>query len=120
MGQVWGGMRIYSEDKTDEIFSALHAFVPGNNDDTKAAIILTHNFNADGSEIFLIFYYYEGPEPPTTGAFAKFLEIEPTIDQTATRSYADMVSLARGLPSTNFNKSDFSNFLVAEDEWSSS
>lgn len=89
--EVWGGMRIYGGDKADEIFSALHDFTPSNADDPKAAIILTDNITLEGLRLFIIYYFYEGPEPPTEGAFAKFLEISSTTDGTKTRSYADLV-----------------------------
>lgn len=92
MGEVWGGIRIYSADKADEIYDALHKFVPGNAEDPKAAIILTDVIAAGGLKTFLIFYFYQGPEPPTEGAFAEFLNIESTISLTNTRSYADLVS----------------------------
>lgn len=104
-------MRIYDADKADEIYSALHDFVPGNNEDTKAAIILTDIIAAGGLKLFLIFYYYEEPEPPTTGPFAKFLEIDSTISLTSTRSYADLVSFTQILLRFNFCWSIFSNFV---------
>lgn len=88
---IWGGMRIYDGSKAGEIFSALHDFVPDNAHDEKAAIILTDNLVVGGLELFIIFYYYEAPEPPTEGAFAKFLEIDSTTDLTKTRTYADLV-----------------------------
>ena len=95
MGQVWGGIRIYDGNKADEIYAALHKFVPGNADDSKAAIILTDVTAVGGLKTFLIFYFYQGPSPPTEGAFAEFLRIGSTISLTKTRSYADLV----GIPS---------------------
>lgn len=92
IGQVWGGMRLYGGEKADEIHAALHNFVPGNADDTKAAIILTDITAVAGLNIFLIFYFYGEPEPPTTGPFADFLSIDATLDLTESRSYADLVS----------------------------
>lgn len=92
IGKVWGGMRIYDGGKSDEIYSALHNFVPGNADDEKAAIILTDITAIGSAKIFLIFYFYDGPEPPTTGAFAQFLNIDATLDITSTQSYSELVS----------------------------
>jgi hypothetical protein len=89
--EVWGGIRIYGGDKAEEIFSALHEFTPTNADDEKAAIILADNVTVGGLRLFIIFYYYEGPEPPTEGAFADFLKIQAATDATKTRSYADLV-----------------------------
>ena len=60
-------MRIYDGGKADEIYSALHNFVPG--DDDKAALIFSEALRSE-VRIILVFYYYEDEEPPTTGPFA--------------------------------------------------
>ncbi len=85
-------MRIYSGGKADDIYAALHNFVPGNADDEKAAIILTDITAIGGAKIFLVFYFYAEPEPPATGALAQFLSIDSIIDITSTQSYAKLVS----------------------------
>ena len=92
IGQVWGGMRIYAGGKADEIYAALHNFVPGNANEEKAAIILTDVTAVGGTRIFLIFYFYDGPNPPTTGPLAQFLNIGSMIDITDTQSYSKLVS----------------------------
>ena len=92
MGKVWGGMRTYHESKAEEIFAALHNFVPKNAEDEDAAVILTELIAFGQSRFFLLFYYYGEPEPPTTGPFAQFLNIDPAIDNTKTQSYAELVS----------------------------
>jgi hypothetical protein len=97
MGDVWGGMRIYSGDQADDIYAALHNFVAENENDQKAAVILTDITAVAGLKLFLIFYYYGEPEPPTTGAFAQFLDIDSTLDTTKTQTYAELVSLLRHL-----------------------
>lgn len=91
MGKVWGGTRIYSADKEEDIHAALHNFVPGNEEDPKAAVIVTDLNILGDVRNFLIFYFYEGEEPPTTGPFAQFLNIKHTIDSTKTRGYADLL-----------------------------
>ncbi|KAK4031403.1 hypothetical protein C8A01DRAFT_21365 [Parachaetomium inaequale] len=91
IGQVWGGMRIYGGGKADDIYAALHNFVPGNADDEKAAIILSDVTAIGGAKIFLIFYFYAEPEPPTTGPLAQFLNIDSIIDITSTQSYAKLL-----------------------------
>lgn len=93
IGDVWGGLRIYDASKANEIFSALHEFVPGSEQDPKAAIIITNIFAVGGVEAFLVFYFYDGDQPPTTGPFADFLAIESLIDQTSTQTYAELVRL---------------------------
>jgi hypothetical protein len=84
-------MRMYGGEKADEIYAALHNFVPGNADDEKAAIILTDITAIGGAKLFLIFYFYDGPEPPTTGPLAQFLNIGSILDTTSTQSYAKLV-----------------------------
>lgn len=92
IGQVWGGIRIYDAANADQIYAALHAFTPSNVNDPKEAIILT-NVDATASlTTILIFYFYDGPEPPTEGAFADFLAIPHILDTTKTQSYAELVS----------------------------
>lgn len=83
---------MYDGGKADDIYAALHNFVPGNADDDKAAIILTDIIALGEARLFLIFYYYEGEEPPTTGPFAQFLNIDSTLDTTKTQSYSELVS----------------------------
>ena len=85
-------MRMYGGGKADEIYAALHNFVPGNAADEKAAIILTDITAIGGAKLFLIFYFYDGPKPPTTGPLAQFLNIDSIIDTTSTKSYANLVS----------------------------
>jgi hypothetical protein len=85
-------MRIYAGGNADEIYAALHNFVPGNADDEKAAIILTDVTAIGGTKIFLIFYFYAEPKPPTAGPLAQFLNIDSIIDITSTQSYAKLVS----------------------------
>jgi hypothetical protein len=97
IGDVWGGMRIYSGDQADDIYAALHAFIAENEDDQKAAVILTDITAVAGLKLFLIFYYYGDPEPPTTGAFAQFLDIDATLDITKTQTYAELVSSSQHL-----------------------
>ena len=92
IGKVWGGFRLYDGGKADDIYSALHNFVPGNADDDKAAIILTDVIALGSARLFLIFYYYEGEEPPTTGPLAQFLNIGSILDTTKTQSYSELVS----------------------------
>jgi hypothetical protein len=90
-------MRIYSGGKADDIFAALHNFVPGNADDEKAAIILSDITAVGGLKTFLMFFFYAEPEPPTTGPFAQFLNIDSIIDITSTQSYAALVSCRPGI-----------------------
>ncbi|EGX50845.1 hypothetical protein AOL_s00054g931 [Orbilia oligospora ATCC 24927] len=91
IGKVWGGMRIYDESKADAIFKALHEFVPYNLQDKKAAIITTNIFAIGGTRAFIMFYFYDGETPPTTGPFADFLKIGSIIDITKTQTYPELL-----------------------------
>ena len=93
IGQVWGGMRIYDAKYSDQIFQALHNFVPGGPEDPKAAIILTNVDAVGGLTTLLLFYFYDGPAAPTEGPFADFLKIPSILDTTKTQDYASLVSL---------------------------
>lgn len=91
MGKIWGGSRMFAEDKGPEIFDALHNFVPHNNDDEKGAIILTDLVAIGGLRFFLIFFYYGEEEPPATGPFAQFLNIKSVSDTTKTQAYSSLL-----------------------------
>lgn len=92
IGKVWGGIRTYDESKTDELYKAMHEFIPYSNEDPKAAIIVTSLILTGSSRINLLFYFYQGEKPPTTGAFADLLKIKSTLSTTKTQSYPDLVS----------------------------
>lgn len=94
IGKVWGGIRTYDESKTDELYEAMHKFIPYSNKDPKAAIITTSLILTGSSRINLMFYFYDGEKPPTTGPFADFLKIKSTLSTTKTQSYPELVSLA--------------------------
>ncbi|KAM5345972.1 hypothetical protein ACJ41O_011833 [Fusarium nematophilum] len=90
IGKVWGGMRIYNGDKKDQIFKALHDFVPYSNEDSKGAIIVTNIFAVGSTELFIVFYFYDGEKPPTSGPFADLLKLDSILDQTSTQTYAKL------------------------------
>ncbi|TGJ84033.1 hypothetical protein E0Z10_g4738 [Xylaria hypoxylon] len=75
-GDVWGGNLIF--DATSEVSTAILAAVRDfteNYDDGKAGIIVTAERTlATLLDIWVIFLYYNGPEPPA-GVFDKFLDI---------------------------------------------
>ncbi len=91
--KVWGGMRIYdaNTENANRIYAALHNYVPGKADDGKSAIILSNIDAVGGITTILMFFFYDGPEPPSSGPLAEFLKIPSIIDMTSTQSYADLV-----------------------------
>jgi hypothetical protein len=105
IGKVWGGTRVYDESKTEELYKAMHEFIPYSNEDPKAAIIVTSLILTGGSKLNLLFYFYDGEKPPTSGPFADLLKIKTTLSTTKTQSYPDLVcqQSTRGLRSNVTN-----------------
>ncbi|KAK6519206.1 hypothetical protein TWF281_003895 [Arthrobotrys megalospora] len=91
IGKVWGGLRIYDESKSNDIFQALHGFVPDNTQEQKAAIIVSNLFAIGGTRAFIVFYFYDAENPPASGPFANFLKIGSLIDITKTQTYAELL-----------------------------
>ncbi|KAI7347927.1 hypothetical protein KC343_g12959 [Hortaea werneckii] len=82
IGQVWGGHRVYTLDKKDQVLSATHNLT-GNYHDDKAAVIVTFTTTLDDLiDIFLIFYYYNDPTGPGS-ILDEFLAIDYLIDETS-------------------------------------
>jgi hypothetical protein len=102
IGKVRGGTRVYDESKTEELYKAMHEFIPYSNEDPKAAIIVTSLILTGGSKLNLLFYFYDGEKPPTSGPFADLLKIKTTLSTTKTQSYPDLVcqQSTRGLKSS--------------------
>ncbi|KAH7032680.1 FAD binding domain-containing protein [Microdochium trichocladiopsis] len=91
IGKVWGGVRVYSAAMDDDLYAALHGFVSAGAADPKAAVIHSTIIAPAGVEVHFIFYFYDGPEPPSEGPFAEYLKIPALLDATWTRTYADLL-----------------------------
>ncbi|KAI2466448.1 FAD binding domain-containing protein [Annulohypoxylon bovei var. microspora] len=92
-GDVWGGnLEFTATAKTSAaILSAVRNFTE-NYPDNKAGIIVTAERTlATLLDIWVMFLYYNGPEPPP-GVFDEFLAIGPTINSCKTQRYSDMLS----------------------------
>lgn len=90
IGQVWGGIKVYTLDKALAITNATHDFA-ANYPDVKAAVIPTFNSLIWGlADILVVFYFYDGPTVPS-GVFDKFNAIHALIDDTKVQSYADLL-----------------------------
>jgi len=72
-----------------ELYEAMHDYIL-NPPTTKSAIIFTHGQPAGFIKFYMLFFFYDGPEPPA-GAFGKLTNIKPTVDYTKTRTYPAMV-----------------------------
>ncbi|KAI1858845.1 uncharacterized protein JN550_012407 [Neoarthrinium moseri] len=97
IGEVWGGLRIYDDTQRETLYTALHNFVPNGAEDPKAAIIFTDVLAVGSIPVIIIYYFYDGSAPPTTGALAQFLEIPALVDQTFPRKYTDLLQ-SNGAP----------------------
>ncbi|KAB8238744.1 FAD dependent oxidoreductase [Aspergillus alliaceus] len=86
--KVWGGNYIFTSDKTPQVLEAVRDFTENYPDD-KAAIIATAE-HAALLNTWIIFLFYDGPEPPQ-GVFDRFKAIGP-LDKTKTwDSYYDLL-----------------------------
>jgi hypothetical protein len=92
IGSVWGGYKIYDPTQATAIFAGLHAFAATGSQDPKAAIIETNLVLVGGITSHLLYYFYDGPTPPTQGPFADLLAIPALISTVSTQSYSSLVS----------------------------
>jgi hypothetical protein len=89
---VWGGTRIYAGTDASALLNATQTFIQNNND-PKAAVIVTGSLAIDSlAELFVLFFFYDGPTPPA-GVFDEFDAIIPIDDGVSTQSYADIVCM---------------------------
>lgn len=64
------------------------------NEDDKAAVIVTaERANVNIVDSWIIFLFYDGPSPPV-GLFKNFTDVNPLLDTTRTRTYADLMALS--------------------------
>ena len=82
---------IFDSSDTDQILSAVRNFVEYYPDD-KAAVIVTNEITLSSLlNIWLIFLFYDGAEPPA-GTFDNFTNIGPILNTCTTTTYYDFVS----------------------------
>lgn len=105
---VWGGYRIYTTDKKDQIINATHNLT-SNYYDGKAAVIVTFTTTLDDLvDIFVVFYYYNDPDGPGE-ILDEFLAIDALIDSTsAGQKLGDL------LESNNFFSLEGQRYLIRE------
>jgi hypothetical protein len=88
--QVWGELGLYSGLDASALLNATQNFIQNNND-PKAAVIVTGSFAIENlAELFVLFFFYDGPTPPA-GIFDEFDAVIPIEDQVSTQSYYDIV-----------------------------
>lgn len=91
LDDVWGGACLYGESKAEELYAALHNFVAHGAEDPKAAIIFTDLTLSTGIRARYIFYFYDGPAPPKTGALAEFLKIANPTCNPKRQKYSELL-----------------------------
>ncbi|KAL5396522.1 hypothetical protein PMIN06_001612 [Paraphaeosphaeria minitans] len=94
-GNVWGGNLVYlrTPAKDKKLLKAVRDFTEYN-DDPKAAVIVTaERTNVNIVDSWIIFLFYDGPSPPA-GKFDNFTDVNPVLDTTRTRTYADLMALS--------------------------
>lgn len=91
--QVWGGLCVYDEAQSDELYTALHNFMENGDEDPKAAIIFTDLLLTSGVKSKFIYSFYDGPTPPETGPFADFFKIFSAVCAPRTQKYSELVCL---------------------------
>ncbi|KAI0595463.1 FAD binding domain-containing protein [Biscogniauxia sp. FL1348] len=92
-GNVWGGNIVYdaTPENTAAILAAVRDFTE-NYPDEKAGIILTAERTlATLADIWIIFLYYNGPEPPS-GVFDGFTAVPHSINTAKTQTMNELVS----------------------------
>lgn len=69
----------------------MHDFIPNGVSDPKGAIIHTGIVAVAGVKLSILWFFYDGPEPPTTGPWAEFVDVPAIISTTKTQSYSSLV-----------------------------
>ncbi|KAL4878318.1 hypothetical protein BJY04DRAFT_114143 [Aspergillus karnatakaensis] len=88
IGKVWGGNYVFTADKTPEILQAVRDFTEYYPDD-KAAIIVTAE-HALVLNTWIMFLFYDGPEPPQ-GVFDNFTALNPIKTTKTWDTYYDLL-----------------------------
>lgn len=86
--KVWGGNYIFTADQTADVLEAVRDFTENYPDD-KAAIIVTSE-HAALINTWIMFLFYDGPEPPQ-GVFDRFKALNPTDTTKTWDTYYDLL-----------------------------
>ncbi|KAF4966899.1 hypothetical protein FSARC_5463 [Fusarium sarcochroum] len=86
-GEMWGGSRVYTEDKFPEVTDALFNIIKNSADDPKAGIYVVWNYNA-GTKLAIPALYYAEPDADNATIWDDFNAIESISDTTQNRVLA--------------------------------
>jgi hypothetical protein len=94
-GLVWGGNLVYlrTPEKDEKLLNAVRDFTEYNEDEKAAVIVTAERTNVNVVDSWIIFLFYDGPTPPA-GTFDNFTDVNPLLDTTRTRTYADLMALS--------------------------
>lgn len=92
---VWGGNLVYlrTPAKDTQLLRAVRDFTEYNEDPKAAVIVTAERANVDVVDSWIIFLFYDGALPPA-GIFDNFTDVNPLLDTTRTRTYADLMALS--------------------------
>ncbi|KAF4996625.1 hypothetical protein FGRMN_4371 [Fusarium graminum] len=86
-GQLWGGLRVYTEDKFPEVTDALFNIAKNSEKDPKAGLYVVFNYK-NSTKIVMPFLYYAEPGGGKAAIWDGFNKIEPIQDTTMDRGLA--------------------------------
>ncbi|KAF2855965.1 FAD-binding domain-containing protein [Plenodomus tracheiphilus IPT5] len=94
-GDVWGGNLVFlrTPKKDQQLLQAVRDWTEYNEDDKAAVIVTAERGNVNVIDSWIIFLFYDGPSPPA-GLFTNFTDVNPLLDTTRTRTYADLMALS--------------------------
>ncbi|EMD58371.1 hypothetical protein GGP41_007732 [Bipolaris sorokiniana] len=94
-GNVWGGNLVYlrTPKKDAELLQAVRDWTEYNEDDKAAVIVTAERTNINIIDSWIIFLFYDGATPPP-GLFKNFTDVNPLLDTTRTRTYADLMAFS--------------------------
>ncbi|KAH7085828.1 hypothetical protein BKA63DRAFT_539526 [Paraphoma chrysanthemicola] len=92
---VWGGNLVFlrTPSKDKKLLRAVRDFTEYNEDEKAAVIVTAERTNVNVVDSWIIFLFYDGANPPP-GLFDNFTDVNPLLDTTRTRTYADLMALS--------------------------
>lgn len=92
-GDIWGGNLVFlrTPEKDKKLLQAVRDWTEYNEDEKAAVIVTAERANVNVVDSWIIFLFYDGPSPPP-GLFDNFTDVNPLLDTTRTRTYADLMA----------------------------
>ncbi|KAK8051866.1 FAD-binding domain-containing protein [Apiospora rasikravindrae] len=90
---------MYRRSRREQLHAALHDFTIAGAEDPKGAIIFADFFMYRNWGLYLVFYFYDGEKPPSTGPFAEMLKVPAMVSLTSTKKYSTLTFTLPAIPS---------------------